>query len=349
MEIEIYADVLFCLNYLMDLQIIFLTDLLSRNRVRIGRISIAAALLALYGTIVFCPEISFLGAGAGRAAVSALAVWIFCPGISLKKFLKTYVVFWLTAFGLGGTVTALAMYAESGRALRAVSVNGGIYLDMGLGTLVLGIAISYGVFLSFRRSCIRNFSRERVLVKLNIEPGEGIGAFSVTGLLDTGCELTVPVTGDGIVLIPKEVFCGGIPECPFSVSIRTAGGVGRLPAFYPRKISCEDSRYCLTGTPAVAITENQFTEDGLYQAVINPEIFQENKIGGKDNEVESQNPCGSTAAGMDGKTGTGTGEKCFLHRGRGKSAAASESGGGSGASDTAGQSRNTAVGTANLN
>ena len=147
MEIEIYADVLFALNYLMDMQVLFLTAVLGRQRPVLWRLSASTALLALYGTAVFYPEIGFLYSAAGRIGISALGVWLLCPGRGFVGFAKVYGIFWLVSMGMGGAVTALSMWTDLGRVLHAVSVNGSLYLDIGLGTLLAGIGISYVVIL----------------------------------------------------------------------------------------------------------------------------------------------------------------------------------------------------------
>lgn len=337
MEIEIYADVLFALNYLMDIQVLFLTSVLSRQRPVLWRLSGCTALLALYGTAVFYPEIGFLYSTAGRIGISALGIWLLCPGRGFAGFCKAYGVFWLVSMGMGGAVTALSMWTELGRVLHAVSVNGSLYLDIGLGTLLAGIGISYAAILGFRRTCVRNFSRDRILVKMTIQTG-GAGV-QVTGLLDTGCELTMPVTGDGVILIPRQVFGDKLPDCPLSVPIHTAGGAGRLPAFYPDVACCDDARYTMAGNPAVAVTEEEYAADGVYNAFINPEILRENKIkGGKDNEVESQDICCASAAKLVGKAGLDPEKKRFLHRRKRDATPAAEQGGGNTALDSAGPS-----------
>ncbi len=286
MELTVYADVLFATNFLMDLVILFLTVQLSRIDWRLGRLTIASALLALYGTVSFLPEVGVIPSFLGRGIVGMVAVWILKPNGGWLGFLKARIMLGLVSVGVGGVVYGLAVGTQLGRNLRGISVNGTVYFLLDMRLLLAGIFLSFGLLLWFRRSCIRNFSRDKILIPMKIMVGEE--NITLTALADTGCELTAPVSGEGVLLISEKLIEGVTPKESFWLSIHTASGEDRIPAFYPEEITCLSQRYELAERPLIGIVRENFSRDGLYSGVFNPQIISEIKqSGGRKYEDET--------------------------------------------------------------
>lgn len=346
MEVVIYADVLFALNFFMDLVMVFLTLLAVKLRISMVRLTAAAAILALYGTLIVFPELHSWFSLLGRIGVSLLALKLVCPRKEHKQWLKAVLVFWLVTACLGGAVSALTMMTDLGRTLGAVMVNGSLYLDVSLGTLLCGIGATYGLIWGFCRLSVRNFSRERILVPfcLTIEGRE----ISFTALLDTGCELTVPVTGDAMLLLSRQVLEGAKPRESFAVPIATAAGENTVTGFYPERLVCLNRRYEIQGIPAIGVTETEVSGDGLYKAVLNPDMLRERKEnGGRHHETGESCPyhiftkAGRAAGNLAPKASS-------LHRRKRNTAPAPQSGGGSRVAQAAGSRGKPAECPANL-
>ncbi len=285
MNITIYADVLFATNFLMDLVILFLTMMLGRIEFCLRRLTLATTLLALYGTVSFLPELQLFFSMLGKILAGAVAVWMLKPQGGWRGFLKARIIFSLVSAGIGGVVYALVVGANLGRELQAVSVNGGIYFLLDIRLLLAGIFVSYGLLFVFRNSCIRNFSRDRILVPLSFQMGEE--TFVLTALIDTGCELTAPLTGEGALLIPQSILGRKTPKESFWLPARTAGGESQLPAFYPETVECLDSRYEFTEVPVIGLLDHSLSRDGLYSGILNPQLLRETKKdGGRKNDYE---------------------------------------------------------------
>ena len=100
MEIAVYVDVLFALNFLMDLVMVFLTALVVKTQISIRRITLAAGILALYGTLIAIPRMQMWFSLVGRIAVSLGSVCAFCPRgkpKSLKSWNTTEKIFWYSS------------------------------------------------------------------------------------------------------------------------------------------------------------------------------------------------------------------------------------------------------------
>ena len=339
MEIAVYLDVLFALNFLMDLVMVFLTALVVKTQISIGRISLAAGILAFYGTLIAIPRMHTWFSLAGRIAVSLGSVSAFCPK---GKRCKGMLVFWLISVSLGGGVIALSMMHAPWQAMRAVLMNGSLYMETELGILMAGIGITYGLIWGFCRISVRNFGRERVLIPFRLTlDGQEI-CFTV--LMDTGCELTVPGTGDAMLLLSKAHLKGLSPKESFSVTIDTATGEQTIPAFYPERLTCLNPQYCIQGIPAIGIAKTVFAKDGLYAGVCNPDMLWM-KDGGEQDE-EEKICLGEVLAETDKKAGDTRLKKGALHRRKRDLAAAPWQGGGSRTAEATGQSGKQACCTA---
>lgn len=273
MEIQVYADVLFAFNYLMDLIIVFASAILARIEIKPLRISLTAAFLAVYSVLAFMPQLGFAASAAGRALTAFLGMFILNPTKNIRILIKQNVVFWLITAALGGGVTALCMTTDLGSALKAVCVGGSLYADINLGLLITAALAVNVLILGFKKICVRNFGRDKILLPIDIYTG---GAeCSVIALIDTGCELTVPLTGEGIILVPEAYFGSEKPKDTALVEMQTAGGKSNIEIFYPDRIECRDSRYKICPKSAVGLVEDEFAADGLYTAILNPQILIE--------------------------------------------------------------------------
>ena len=335
-----YLDVLFAINFLMDLVMVFLALLASKSRVSMWRLTFAAGLLALYGTFIVFPKLEGGFSLTGRVAISLISVWIAC---SKGKRGKGFLMFWLISATMGGAVFALSMLTGMGQSLRTIMINGTLYLDISIAVLGTGIAIAYGLIWGFCRISVRNFSKERILIPfcLTVQGKE----ISFTALLDTGCELTVPGAGDAMLLLPKTKIGECIMEKTFDVVISTASGEGKLKAFYPERLVCRNPKWQIQGIPAIGIVEEEFAVDGLYTAVCNPDML-DRKNGGEEDEKKGLigNFLAKTCGVVENwKTPTGV-----LHRRKRDPSATPWQGRGGGTSEPAGQLRETARCTSDL-
>lgn len=267
-----YIDVLFALNFLMNLVLLFMTAVAVRLRVSLLRITTASAFLALYGTLAVVPELNLLGSFMGKILSTSPAILLLCKGEKGKVRWKAWIVFWLVSVSVGGALFAICRASSS-----AIWVQGSLYLNLSFWTVLGGIGGVYGLILAFCRFCQQRHQNKKNILSFALWVGEQRILFD--GLLDTGCSLTVPVLGDPILLLSKSVL-GDIPEGTFPVSVFTATGKCEIPVFYPKKLGCLTAGYQICPIPAIGITEEEFA-DGQFQAVFNPAMIEK---GGNKNE-----------------------------------------------------------------
>ena len=264
----IYADSLFLVNFFMDSVIIFAVFILKRRRGSVLRVFFAAALSALYGTLMFFKELAFMYGVIGKLAVSALIIAIAFRIKKLQIFWGLWATFWLVSAALGGTVLALSVFTDFGVAVQTAISNCVMYVNLNPILLLSACVLLYILLEIYRRMCIRNFSREKIILPLTVRYlGE---EYKLTTLIDTGCELREPLSGEAMIVAEKGAFKGVSPTGQM-VYINTASGKAELPMIFPESIDCESHEYEIGKFVPIALTNEHFCDDGLYDSIINPD------------------------------------------------------------------------------
>ena len=268
----IYADSLFLVNFFMDSAIIFAVFILKHRRGSLLRVFLAAALSALYGTLMFFKELEFMYGVIGKLAVSALTILVAFRIKKLRIFLGLWATFWLVSVALGGTVLALSVFTDFGTAVNTAISNCVMYVNLNPILLLSGCALLYVLLEIYRRMCIRNFSREKIILPLTVcYLG---GEYKLTTLIDTGCELREPLSGEAMLVAEKGIF-KDVPLTGHMAYINTASGKAELPILFPESIDCGNSKYQIRKFVPIALTNESFCEDGLYNSIINPDAVAE--------------------------------------------------------------------------
>ena len=276
MEI-IYIDSLFFLNLAIDYLLLLATGKicalpLRRRRMALGALWGAAyAVLAVLRPGLFAPALVKLLSGA------ALPLIAFGTG-GRKRAPRAVLVFFAVSAAFGGAVYAAC-------SLAGISLTRGVYIPVSLKVLVLSFALCYAAFtLVFRRAGRRG---ERATHRVSVTLAGRTAEF--TALLDTGNELTDPVTGEEVLVAeagalsalldaegaallradPAESFAALAGKPPLRGRLRllpcsTAGGDGLLLCFRPDEVRVDTRRARLS----VAVARAALSPDGEYQALI---------------------------------------------------------------------------------
>lgn len=228
----IYLDSYLLLNVLMDGAAILITSRILSCRLRLWRFFLAALLGGAASLIpVFLPG----AVGTGLAALCFIPMDLAAFGKTpLRRFWVICLFQILSSLVLGGLVEALYYYAARAGAPRRVTP--GIFLFC----LFLGL----GAFSLWGKSTRRRL--ESCVISLSIHR-DGRRA-DLYGLVDSGCLLREPVSGDPVILLKAdaagELFspgelaafqagdaAAGLPL--LAIPVKTASGGGVLFGFRP--------------------------------------------------------------------------------------------------------------------
>lgn len=191
MEI-IYADSLFFLNLVIDYLLLLAVGKICALPLRRRRMALGAAWGGVYALLAVLLPDFFAPAPVKLLAGAALPLIAFGSG---RRAPRAVLVFFAVSAAFGGAVYAAC-------SLAGVSPRQGVYIPVSLRVLVLSFALCYALFtLVFRRAGRRG---EQSLHTVSVRLGERSAVF--TALLDTGNELTDPVTGEGVVVAEAEAL-----------------------------------------------------------------------------------------------------------------------------------------------
>lgn len=247
MDYVIYGDVLVAVNFVIDLLILRLCQLLTGIRQRGARPYLAAAAGGLCSMAIFIPAGSLWLDLFIRLGFSFIVVSIAYGRQALPVFLRLLGVFYAVSFLVAGVVVGLWFLLPGGRyAYR----NGMVYLDLAPTVLIGSVAAAYLFVRVFERIlCWGRGMGERYA--MTARRGDRYIAF--TALADTGNRLTEPFSGLPVVVLEEEkgrrlltgeerdwldtgMTAGEPPPGLRLVTYRTISGNGLLAAFRPQAL-----------------------------------------------------------------------------------------------------------------
>ena len=110
---KIYADMLFAINFSMDLVSLFITASIVRRKIHKKRMLISSAIGGLYGVLeVILPLSPVISAILG-ILVSFLMCFIAYFEKSIKRFTAMYVIYWGVSASLGGFMSVLYSFLNN--------------------------------------------------------------------------------------------------------------------------------------------------------------------------------------------------------------------------------------------
>lgn len=275
MEI-VYIDSLFFLNLAIDYLLLLATGKICALPLRRARMALGALGGAAYAVLAVLRPGVFALAAVKLLAGAALPLVAFGTG---RRATRAVLVFFAVSAAFGGAVYAAC-------SLAGASLTRGLYIPVSLKVLVLSFALCYAAFtLVFRRAGRRG---ERTLRKVSVTLAGRTAEF--TALLDTGNELTDPVTGEGVLvaeaqalsalldgegaallcaealegftaLAEKPPLRGRLRLLPCSAAV---GGEGLLLCFRPDEVRVDGRR----APVSVAVARGLLSADGEYRALI---------------------------------------------------------------------------------
>ncbi|MCL2818100.1 MAG: sigma-E processing peptidase SpoIIGA, partial [Clostridiales bacterium] len=190
----IYADVLFLLNFLLDVFLLWATAGFLRIKTSAWRLLAAGLCGAFYGVGLVFPALGFLYSLPLAFAFSLLLIRIAYPYFGLPHMLKTAGVLYLIGFAMAGA-------ALGGQALLA----GWQSDDMvKWGVLIFSLIIAYALARWGMGQFRRNWRKESF--KIQVEIGVAGQRCIVPGLIDTGNDLCDPVSGRPAIIAEYDAL-----------------------------------------------------------------------------------------------------------------------------------------------
>ena len=199
----------------MDFVLIWATAKLTGFVTSFKRIFAAASIGALYSVTVYFPALhTSLSSLLVKIVFSIIMIYIAFYPLSLKKMMQALVYFYFTVFAVGGAMLAAVYFINTENTLQAViSGQFSILEPLGYKWLLAAVIIAVIIGRYGAKFIIKNFIKSVLYVPVVICLGEERVALKT--LVDTGNQLTDPITGKPVMIAELDTLKGIIPQKAF--------------------------------------------------------------------------------------------------------------------------------------
>ncbi|MBR5535201.1 MAG: sigma-E processing peptidase SpoIIGA [Clostridia bacterium] len=279
--ITVYIDVLFAVNFLINILIVEGTGLIISTDTKWYRSLSSALVGAVYATLAFFPGMEFIEGVVMKILLSAVMVMIAFGFKTRAHFLKMWGSFYVASFIFGGSLIAIMSLTGLGSRLGAIYSNGSIYLNLPWRWVFATAAGTYMLIFFFGKIRKRKIAKEAVARKLTIFINGS--KIEIKAIIDTGNSLTDPITGSPVIvceygqiksLVPineGESLIEKMREAGLKVRLIPFSSIGNesdiMPAFLPDMVKIDEyvAKRCVIG-----ITRNNLSVSEDYHALLNP-------------------------------------------------------------------------------
>lgn len=261
MYYELYMDVLFFTNFMMDSLLLLAVKKEMRCPVPYARVFLGGAVgSGLTCLIIAVPLPVWIKQVLFYLAVNTLMIMTGLNIRDKREFVKAFIFLYITAFFMGGILQALRPYVRTGSLFFTAAV------------------VSYYVLTFCWKFLIRMRKTQEQICEVTLYTDSA--QYHVRALLDTGNVLKDPVSRENISVIDQSFVRQKFPETePVKglryVSYRTIGGESVMPVLRIHKMCIHLDQTYWVSEPLIGISEANISEHGDYQMIINPDILEE--------------------------------------------------------------------------
>ncbi|MCL2565938.1 MAG: sigma-E processing peptidase SpoIIGA [Defluviitaleaceae bacterium] len=207
--VEIYADVVFLINWVMNFFIFCLTGMIVRKKPKKWRLALGSGVSALlFCLLIFLPVISRYYNFFSSLIVLLSGILIAFGFKDLKDLGKLTVFAHISAFAVGGVGSAIFFYSNMGNLIGNMvgfSVN---YFSLRI--LIAAICISYIIIKLILAALSKIAIKKQAIYTIKIISGKQSAVFSA--LVDTGNSLVDPVSKSPVIIAEFEHIYEFLPE-----------------------------------------------------------------------------------------------------------------------------------------
>lgn len=260
MYYELYVDVLFLVNFMMDYLLLLIVRKMLACSATHGNICLGALVGSLLTCIVIVLPIpyAFIKLVLFHVLVNTCMIRVGLKIKNIRSFVKALILLYIGGFLLGGIMEALRQYVRVGSLFFAIALAG-YYAVLGIWRFI---------------SYVQRWNEYHCTVELYFD-GK---TYRVKGLVDTGNSLCDPVSGKPVSILPRQVAKTLLGKEPVKniryIPYQSVGKKeGVLPAFQIDKMCIHRDAKCWIETPLIAISEEEISAGGEYEMILNPNLF----------------------------------------------------------------------------
>lgn len=206
---EVYLDVLFLENIVMNFLILLVTAIFAKRRTSSLRLFIGAVVGAAYVIVlILLPGIKVYYTTLAKVLLSVLIIAVAFSPERVKEFLKTLAIFYISTFIFAGAAFAFLYFNRSGGFVR----NGIFYVfwQSKWTLLFFSIATAGIIVRIFWEMLQYKFIRDKLLIPLKIAFESN--TISLAALVDTGNSLHDPLSNLPVIVVEFKAIKNILPD-----------------------------------------------------------------------------------------------------------------------------------------
>lgn len=259
MYYELYIDVLFLVNFMMDSLLLLTVNQMLKCSTTHGRIYLGGAVGAgLTCAVIAIPVPAIIKFIIFHAVINTIMIKTGLRVKGKKQFWKAFGLLYIASFLFGGILQALHPYVRVGSLFFASAV-GCYYLIKGIWRFLIG-------------------QKELQKKLCEITLYTGAGEQRVKALIDTGNSLKDNVSKEPVSVIDqalaKAILTDKDAQNGFRyIPYRTVGKESIMPVFRIKKmcVHLEEERWI--ENPVIGVCEERVSEQEEYQMILNPDLL----------------------------------------------------------------------------
>lgn len=260
MYYELYIDVLFLVNFMMDYLLLLLVKKMLKSSATYLRIFLGALVGSLLTCVVVVLPIpnALLKLILFHVGVNTCMIRVGLNIKTIRPFFRAIFLLYIGSFLMGGIMEAFRQYIKMGSLFFAVALCG-YYLVLGIWKFI---------------SYLQRWNRYHCEVELYFKDEMQ----KIRGMIDTGNGLRDPVSGLPVSIIDRKT-ADKLLQGETAVNIRyipyqTIGKKeGVLPVFRIDQLRIYGEKECYVDAPLIAICEEEISAGGEYEMILNPNLF----------------------------------------------------------------------------
>ena len=192
---KIYVDILFAINFSMDLISLFLSGIIMRRKVRKKRMFLSSTIGGIYGVIAVIAPISALESAILGVVISLIMCYIAFFEKNIRRLVGIYSIYWGISFCMGGLMNVLYSFLNK---IFIEFIKDYSYSQVYTGArffVVLSLSILLSIILG------KFFTNEKEIKEVILEVDINGKKFEMRGLCDSGNLLKEPISGRSVIFV----------------------------------------------------------------------------------------------------------------------------------------------------
>lgn len=205
MYIEVYLDIVFAINFILDFFILILEKKIIRKNVSLNRIFFGAFVGAvMMCIIILIPKLNYIiYLALSYFFSSALMIIVTFQPKKVIELVKLTLLLYMIAIFLGGIIFTLYYYSRVGMGLNQLMENSGVK-GLDLQMLILFVSVAMILFFIFMNIFLKVTSVSKNIYHVELFYNEQ--EIKITALLDTGNGLYDPITNAPVIIGEIDIF-----------------------------------------------------------------------------------------------------------------------------------------------